>query len=99
MSQITNIVRTKLENVDKTPFVPSNKISEDAKKDMLRIRRKDECFTVINRGKLWYDTLSDDQLAELRNWYTEWLNVTETMVIPSTPEFINNKVSQEEVLL
>ena len=44
----------------------------------LRFRRHQECFVVINRGKLWYDQLTESQLTELLNWYHEWLDITET---------------------
>ena len=43
----------------------------------LRYQRELECFSVINRGKLWYNTLTDEQLIQLQVWYTKWLNVTE----------------------
>lgn len=54
----------------------------------LRQKRLNECFLVINRGKLWYDNLTQEQLEELNKWYQEWLNVTETLVEPITPEWI-----------
>ena len=55
----------------------------------LRRRREDECFSVINRGALWYDRLTDAQRAELDEWYDAWLNVTETKVVPKTPDWLN----------
>ena len=54
----------------------------------LRHRRSDECFTVINRGMLWYNTLTEDQVTELGQWYQAWLDVTETLVAPTMPEWI-----------
>jgi hypothetical protein len=65
----------------------------------LREERERVCFPIINRGKLWYDTLSIEQLTELRVWYRAWLDVTETLTIPITPEWINEKVREEEILL
>lgn len=65
----------------------------------LREHRKKICFSVINRGKLWYDSLTSEQMEELKQWYNDWLNVTETFKIPKTPEWINNKVDVEEVIL
>ena len=53
-----------------------------------RSRRETECFSVINRGQLWYEGISITQLLELRQWYKNWLNVTETMVIPEKPEWL-----------
>ena len=32
----------------------------EAAKDAYRKRREVECFPVINRGQLWYDTLSEE---------------------------------------
>lgn len=56
--------------------------------DSLRQRREEECFSIINRGKLWYDTLTQEQLVELNDWYNAWLNVTETKVIPIKPNWL-----------
>lgn len=56
--------------------------------DNLRARREEECFSVINRGKLWYDNLEPSQLYELQIWYEDWLDVTETKVIPVKPSWL-----------
>jgi hypothetical protein len=65
--------------------------SEDlriAKLEELRARREQECFSIINRGKLWYDTLTPEQLIELDAWYNDWLNVTITLEAPEKPEWL-----------
>ena len=54
----------------------------------LRSQREKICFPYINRGNLWYDTLTDTQKAELAEWYRAWLNVTDTRVIPNKPEWL-----------
>ena len=54
----------------------------------LRNKREKECFSVINRGELWYDNLSQEQLEELKKWYNDWLNVTETLKEPVKPSWI-----------
>lgn len=54
----------------------------------LRAKRETECFSIINRGKLWYDTLTPEQTEELNEWYRAWLEVTETLVEPTKPEWI-----------
>lgn len=61
--------------------------SEAAKAEYRR-RRELECFPIINRGQLWYDTLSEGQLSELKNWYQAWLNGTNTQTIPEKPEWL-----------
>ena len=53
-----------------------------------RQRRESECFSVVNRGQLWYEGVSLSQLIELRAWYKAWLNVTETMVVPEKPAWL-----------
>ena len=63
----------------------------------LRKEREEQCFSVINRGKLWYDCLSIEQLSELNDWYFAWLDVTETKVIPVKPKWLNKKLSREEI--
>ena len=54
----------------------------------LRNQREVECFPIINRGKLWYDNLTTEQIAELNKWYNAWLDVTETKVIPNKPNWL-----------
>jgi hypothetical protein len=54
----------------------------------LRARRETECFAIVNRGIVWYDTLEEWQRNELSNWYTAWLNVTETLNVPVKPEWL-----------
>lgn len=55
----------------------------------LRNQREIQCFPIINRGRFWYDTLTENQINELRIWYTNWLDVTETKIIPEKPEWLN----------
>lgn len=54
----------------------------------LRLRREEECFTVINRGGLWYDLLTRSEKDELLEWYQAWLDVTITGVIPNMPDWL-----------
>ena len=54
----------------------------------LRAKRERECFSIINRGQLWYDTLSEKQKVELKEWYIAWLDVTDTLVVPNKPNWI-----------
>ena len=58
------------------------------KKQLLRQYRDSQCFSVINRGILWYNTLTDAQKAELNEWYHAWLDVTETLVVPEKPDWL-----------
>ena len=57
----------------------------------LRKQREKECFEIINRGKLWYENLTESEIIELRNWYNDWLNATETLTIPVLPELLRSK--------
>lgn len=56
--------------------------------DGLRFARAMECFDIINRGQGWYLLLTDEQKSELMAWYQAWLDVTETGIIPTKPEWI-----------
>lgn len=56
--------------------------------DNFRHLREVECFPYINRGQLWYAKLSVKQLSELTAWYSAWLKVTETKVIPEKPAWL-----------
>lgn len=53
-----------------------------------RTRREKECFPIINRGKLWYDTLTNEQTEELNTWYHGWLDGTPTQTIPTKPVWL-----------
>lgn len=70
-------------------------------KDKLRERREKECFSVINRGVLWYDRLTKAQINELYHWYQQWLDVTITGVVPPKPNWLNEKLNNfaEEIRL
>ena len=71
----------------------------EKQKNIIRQRRKDECFVIINRGMLWYNCLTIGQKAELNGWYHNWLNATETGVIPPRPSWLDEKIEKEEILL
>ena len=57
-------------------------------KSELRSIREQECFSIVNRGQVWYDTLTAEQRQELSVWYLAWLNVTETLEIPQKPSWL-----------
>lgn len=65
--------------LEKNGFTESN---------IIRHRREAECFPVINRGSLWYDSLTAEQKAELKTWYEAWLDAPETLVVPTKPNWI-----------
>lgn len=63
-------------------------LQNEAENIRLRNERDKECFSVINRGWLWYDTLTEKQTKELRKWYKDWLDVTETKKKPNRPSWL-----------
>ena len=65
----------------------------------MREARVKICFPVINRGKLWYDRLSREQLVELKKWYQAWLDAPDTLIYPVKPVWIDDKLDEEEILL
>jgi hypothetical protein len=71
------------------PYVRKTKESEEREIENLRIMRENHCFSIINRGQLWYNTLTESQKTELYTWYHAWLDVTETKVIPTKPSWLN----------
>lgn len=64
----------------------------------LRKLRYYTCFPVVDRGKLWYDDLSDEQYEELRVWRQKWLDVTETLSVPVTPDWVNKSLEGGTIL-
>ena len=63
--------------------------------ELYRKLRERDCFPVINRGKAWYDLLTVDQEWELKRWYVDWLNVTETHIIPVKPSWLDSRLDTE----
>ena len=59
----------------------------------LRNQREVECFSIINRGALWYNTLTEEQLVELQDWYHDWLTLpnrygTDAFEMPIKPKWL-----------
>lgn len=63
-------------------------IRHNRKLNGLRADREVECFEVINRSNLWYNTLNNEQKVELDTWYHAWLDVTDTLVVPERPKWL-----------
>lgn len=63
-------------------------VKDENEKELLRVRRLKECFPIINRGDMWYKSLSDEQEKELNIWYKAWLDVTETKQVPNVPKWL-----------
>lgn len=68
MSQLNNpneILILEQDTVTGQPYIKNLSQDTDYVKAALRRRRAGECFSVINRGQLWYNTLTDIQRQEL----------------------------------
>ena len=73
-------------------------LTEEQILNSLRTRREIECFTYINRGILWYNTLTTEQQQELNTWYQSWLDVPQVYqetkpaniesIIPTKPTWL-----------
>ena len=61
---------------------------ENEKLNRIREEREKICFTVVNRGSLWYSRLTETQKEELNAWYQAWLDAPQTGVKPQTPTWI-----------
>lgn len=72
---------------DKKLFKHSTLSSRE--QENIRSKRIKECFSIINRGKAWYDMLNAEEKEELGKWYHEWLDATDTGVIPDLPSFLD----------
>ena len=60
----------------------------------LRSRRESECFSYVNRGALWYNTLTSEQQLELDTWYKAWLNVPQ-VYLETKPTNIETIIPQK----
>lgn len=76
-----------------TPFTEEE--LRERKIQELRYRRQLECFSVINRGQLWYDKLTAEQRTELSVWYEAWLDAPQTMVAPELLPWLNSVAKQK----
>lgn len=85
-------------NFEKIPKQYRQQSATDSVLLGIRQRRQIECFPYINRGRLWYAKLSDEQLIELSKWYDAWLNATETLIIPKKLKWLDGKLNSEELL-
>lgn len=65
-----------------------NELNLKAQKDEIREDRARKCFPIVNRGQFWYDTLSENQKSEIREWYKKWLDAPETGIKPEDLDFI-----------
>lgn len=67
----------------------------DTQKNIIRWQRETECFSIINRGALWYEKLTTDQKEELSVWYQQWLDAPKTNIIPDAPIWLDNVSKQK----
>jgi hypothetical protein len=65
------------------------------KLNKLRRKRKWYCFNIINRGQVWYNTLTEQEQEELQEWYQEWLDITsdpdlnlDNPILPTPPAWL-----------
>ncbi len=76
-------------NVVNKSFTPSQLREIEAQEILnLRAQRESECFPIVNRGHLWYERLTLEQIAELEIWYQAWLDVTATKIVPTKPSWL-----------
>lgn len=72
--------------------------TEEQMLNNLRARREQECFSYINRGALWYNTLTSEQQQELNTWYQAWLDVPQVYQ-ETKPEDIETIIPQKPIWL
>lgn len=85
---------------DSPPIFDELKYIEDQKNqeiDALRRRRENECFEICDRA-VWYDTLTDAQKTDVRTWRQAWLEVTDTLIVPKQPHWLQEKNNSNEVV-
>ena len=72
---------------DTNPLQSNINAIEEKKKE-LRQQREKECFSIVNRGQVWYEQLTIEEKLELYVWYKNWLNVTDNLQVPVKPKWI-----------
>lgn len=68
--------------------VEKERYEHDRLVETIRERRQIECFSIVNRGEVWYNLLTTEQKAELQQWYEAWLDAPETLIIPEKPHWL-----------
>lgn len=86
-SIITFDAISKVENIKTIEFI-EKPLSLEQQLFIIRDLRQTECFSIINRGTLWYQSLTEAQLVELSQWYNAWLDAPETLVVPEKPSWL-----------
>ena len=82
-------VQNGIVSVANKSFTPSQLREIEAQEIInLRAQRESECFPIVNRGYVWYETLTLEQIEELKVWYQAWLDVTATKIIPTKPSWL-----------
>lgn len=96
IKQIENTLdgRSQFQIQEREPII----LTDEQKLDRLRELRESECFPIINRGVLWYNTLTTEQQQELNTWYQAWLDVPQVYletkptdietIIPAKPNWL-----------
>ena len=82
------------ENGRRFQIVEVPELTENQILEKLRARREDECFMYINRGVLWYNTLTSEQQQELNTWYQAWLDVPQ-VYLETKPTDIETTIPQK----
>lgn len=71
------------------PIVKKVERSADERDNILRRLRTNRVFPIINRSNMWFNSLTQQQKNELQIWYQAWLDVTDTLVVPDRPAWLD----------
>lgn len=63
-------------------------ITKQRQKEEIRRQRQIQCFSIMDRSKFWYESLTLEQQQELREWYNAWLEAPETGIIPEKLDWL-----------
>lgn len=81
-----------------------NEIVNSKKLDYIRRKRAFECFRIVNRGPVWYNTLTESQKQDIQNWYDAWLALPnredlniDSPQYPTPPSWLQGFITLEEM--
>lgn len=60
----------------------------EEQKNIIRRLRMNRVFPVINRSQMWFNSLTEQQKQDIQNWYQEWLDAPDNLVIPERPSWL-----------
>lgn len=61
----------------------------EEQKNIIRRLRANRVFPIINRSAFWFNSLTERKKQDIQDWYQEWLDAPDNLVIPERPSWLD----------